>query len=110
MDDGSRSGCQADVSDAAACEALRAAGKWSRCHFVSPSEGQRCACEGEIGQAGASLNALYEPDADDLDRDGDFEEMVRWHYVVVVDRCEVAAGRCRERHRLIRGWTDDKYR
>jgi hypothetical protein len=55
------------------------------------------------------LTVRYQPDREDLDADGDRTETVRWRYVVSVGRVEIAAGRCREQHRLVSGWTDQTY-
>ena len=109
QDDGSRSACKEDVSTKQECERSRREGQWDRCYFVDPTADERCACEGPDGKGSGDLPVMYHPDRDDLDGDGNREEAVRWRFVVSVGSAEVAEGRCRERHRLYRGWTDSEY-
>ncbi len=109
MDDGSRSGCREDVANEESCQTLRTKGNWDRCHFLAPNEGERCACEDENGKSGGNLPVKYEQDVSDLDEDGDRREKIRWRYVVVVYSCKVEGKKCRERHHLNRGWTNEAY-
>ena len=108
-DDGNGSACKEDVPTKQECEEARLQGKWDRCHFVDVTTDERCACEDAHGKRGGDLAVMHHPDRDDLDDDGDRGETVRWRYVVYVGTAEVTAGRCREQHRLYRGWTDSEY-
>jgi hypothetical protein len=102
MDDGSRSTCDAAATTAERCEASRKRGTWSRRYFYEATKNGRCACEGDYA-------VCYEPDLDDLDADKDRKEMIRWKYVVSVPQSQMVKDRCREKQRLLRGWTDDEY-
>lgn len=101
MEDGSRSGCNSNVTEAE-CNDLCEAGNWDNHYYIDIAD---CACEGPEG----NLPVGYELDVDDLDGDGDTEETIRWRYVVVIDSCRVVGDECQERHWLYRCWKDDEH-
>lgn len=96
-DDGSASECHT-VSDPSGCAA--ACGGYDNIYFA---EGDG-ACEGPDG----SGLVIRSPDTDDIDGDGDTNEIVRWRYVVSVT-CAIQDGMCVEIYTLVRCWKDDAH-
>jgi len=85
------------VTSQAACQTACAG--YSRWHYQPGTS----ACEGPDG----TLLVTRERDVNDLDDDGDVDEIIRWRYVVVISECRVRAdGVCEEHHQLYRCWSD----